>query len=106
MGRTMKHSGFNANQGFKQIPGVAKRAHKFLRGAPDHLRKLDGYVGRGADVLTKGGQVLSLAGVVTGNEGLMKTGDKMVTTGGSIQNYRSKAHRVANIAQNIMGEPM
>ena len=106
MGRTMKHNGFNANRGFKQLAGVARRAHKFIKGAPDYLRKIDNYAGRGADVLTKGGQVLSLAGAVTGNEGLMKTGDKMVSTGGSIQNYRSKAHRVANIAQNIMGEPV
>ena len=106
MGRTIKHNGFNAKRGFKQIAGVAKRAHKFIKGALDYLRKIDNYAGRGADILTKGGQVLSLAGSVTGNEGLMHTGDKMVTTGGSIQNYGSKAHRVANIAQNIMGEPV
>ena len=55
---------------------MAKRAHKFIKGAPAYLRKIDGYVGQGADVLTKGGQVLSLAGAVTGNEGLMKLGIK------------------------------
>jgi hypothetical protein len=64
----MKHNGFNANRGFKQIAGVAKRAHNFFKGAPEHLRTIDGYVGKGADVyvLTKGGKILSLAGAVTG----------------------------------------
>ena len=76
MGRTMKHNGFNANRGFKQLAGVARRAHKFIKGAPEYIRKIDNYAGRGADVLTKGGQVLSLAGAVTGNEGLMHTGIK------------------------------
>jgi hypothetical protein len=56
--------------------------------------------------LSKAGKVTSLIGAATGHEGIRMTGDKMSQMGGSIQNYRDKAQRVALLIKNIMGEPL
>ena len=103
MARTMKHNGWNPNRGFKQITGVVHRAHKFFKRAPEYLRKADGWVGKGADVLTKAGKIASMVGAVTGHEGAMNADNKMIQTAGSIQNYRNKAHHLAAVSQGIMG---
>ena len=58
MGRIgFKNAGAHAFRGFKQIQGIAKRGHKFLQGAPQHLRTLDEYAGKGAHLLGKAGHM-------------------------------------------------